>query len=164
MSITATPSTLPSVGSVAPAPPPAGWSVRRLTATIGAELVGVDLGAVSRDDELFAALHALLLRHKVLFFRDTAMTRAEHVALATRFGPLEDHPMLPSDPDNPGLVQIYKDLDSPADRYENAWHTDGSWREDPPMGSILRCVECPPVGGTRSGSTWSAPIRTCPTG
>jgi taurine dioxygenase len=33
------------------------------------------------------------------------------------------------------------------DRYENAWHTDATWREKPPMGCVLRCVECPPVGG-----------------
>jgi taurine dioxygenase len=33
------------------------------------------------------------------------------------------------------------------DRYENAWHTDATWRNAPPMGCVLRCVECPPVGG-----------------
>ena len=55
--------------------------------------------------------------------------------------------MLGSDPDHPGLVCIYKDLDSPPDFYENAWHCDATWREKPPMGAVLRCVECPPVGG-----------------
>ncbi|MEG0558815.1 MAG: TauD/TfdA family dioxygenase, partial [Comamonas sp.] len=25
--------------------------------------------------------------------------------------------------------------------------TDATWREQPPMGCVLRCVECPPVGG-----------------
>ena len=127
--------------------PPASWEVTRLTATLGAQICGIDLGEVSHDDEQFAALHALLLTHKVLFFRDQGMSRAEHVALAERFGPLEAHAVAPSDPDNPGLVRIYKDVDSPADRYENAYHSDGSWRDEPAMGSILRCVECPPVGG-----------------
>ena len=42
---------------------------------------------------------------------------------------------------------IYKDLDSPPDFYENAWHCDATWREKPPMGCVLRSVECPPVGG-----------------
>lgn len=124
-----------------------GWQVTPLTATIGAEVSGIDLGQVSRDDEQFAALRALLLKHKVLFFRDQPLTRAEHVALGERFGPLEDHPVAGSDPDHPGLVRIYKDPSQPADRYENAYHSDGSWREEPPMGSILRAVECPPVGG-----------------
>ncbi|MGE6265254.1 TauD/TfdA dioxygenase family protein, partial [Aeromonas media] len=64
-----------------------------------------------------------------------------------RFGELEDHPVAGSDPDNPGLVRIYKSPDVPSDRYENAWHTDATWRAQPPMGCVLRCVECPPVGG-----------------
>ena len=83
----------------------------------------------------------------MLFFRDQDITRAEHVAFARRFGELEDHPVAGSDPDHPGLVRIYKSPDAPNDRYENAWHTDATWREKPPFGCVLRCVECPPVGG-----------------
>ncbi|TCJ93825.1 TauD/TfdA dioxygenase family protein [Nocardia alba] len=118
-----------------------------LTATIGAELHGVSLAEVAVDDALFAELRTLLLRHKVLFVRDQDITRAEHVALAERFGPLEDHPVLGGDPDHPGLVRIYKDLDSAPEHYENAYHCDATWRVDPPMGAVLRCVETPPVGG-----------------
>ncbi|MFD6451414.1 TauD/TfdA dioxygenase family protein [Nocardia sp. NPDC056541] len=118
-----------------------------LTATIGAQLHGVDLAEAAVDDALFAELRTLLLRHKVLFVRDQDITRAEHVALAERFGPLEDHPALGSDPDHPGLVRIYKDLDSAPEHYENAYHCDATWRVNPPMGAVLRCVETPPVGG-----------------
>jgi taurine dioxygenase len=118
-----------------------------LTAGIGAELRNVSLAAASRDADLFAELRALLLQYKVLFVRDQDITRAEHVALAERFGPLETHPALGSDPDHPGLVRIYKDLDSKPEHYENAFHCDATWREVPPFGSVLRCVEGPPVGG-----------------
>ncbi|QOW01079.1 TauD/TfdA family dioxygenase [Rhodococcus pyridinivorans] len=121
--------------------------VRPLTGSIGAELHGVDLAEVARDDERFAELKALLLEHKVLFFRNQEMSRAEHVALAERFGSLEDHPVLGSDPEHPGLVRIYKDLDSPPEAFENSFHCDATWRENPPMGSVLRCVEGPAVGG-----------------
>jgi taurine dioxygenase len=92
-------------------------------------------------------LHALLLKHRVLFFRDQDISRAEHVAFARHFGELEDHPVLGADPDHPGLVQVYKDLKSKPEHYENAWHSDAAWREKPPMGCVLRCIECPPVGG-----------------
>ena len=107
----------------------------------------MNLGVASRDAGLVAEIRALLLKHKVLFFRDQDITRAEHVAFARHFGELEDHPVAGSDPDNPGLVRIYKSPDTPNDRYENAWHTDATWREKPPFGCVLRCVECPPVGG-----------------
>src|SRR4249920_2994013 len=86
--------------------------VEPTTCTIGAELGNVDLGDASRDDALFAEIKALLLEYKVLFLRDQDFTRAEHVAFAARFGELEDHPVVGSDPDHPGLVRIYKGPDS----------------------------------------------------
>lgn len=135
--------------SVTLARPALGSTLRvsPLTCAIGAELSGVQLGAALKDAGLMAEIRALLLSHKVLFFRDQDITRAEHVAFARHFGALEDHPVAGSDPEHPGLVRIYKTPDMPNDRYENAWHSDASWRETPPMGCVLRCVECPPVGG-----------------
>jgi taurine dioxygenase len=122
--------------------------VERLTCSIGAELKNLSLADAARDDELFAEVRSLLLAHRVLFLRDQAgAERADHVAFARRFGELEDHPVLGSDPDHPGLVRIYKDLSSPPEHYENAWHCDATWRDAPPMGCVLRCVECPDVGG-----------------
>lgn len=126
---------------------PDSIQVEPLTCAIGAELRNVDLGVASRDAGLVAEIRALLLKYRVLFFRDQDITRAEHVAFARWFGDLEDHPVAGSDPDNPGLVRIYKSPDQPNDRYENSWHADATWREKPPFGCVLRCVECPPVGG-----------------
>jgi taurine dioxygenase len=126
---------------------PDSIKVEQLTCAIGAELSNVNLGDASRSPELVAEIRQLLLKHKVLFWRNQDITRAEHVAFARHFGELEDHPVAGSDPENPGLVRIYKSPDMPNDRYENAWHTDATWREKPPFGCVLRCVECPPVGG-----------------
>ena len=121
--------------------------INPLTCAIGAELVDVQLADALRDDGLFAEIKTALLKHKVLFLRRQSISRAEHVGFARRFGELEDHPVVGSDPEHPGLVQIYKTPDKPLDRYENSWHCDATWREVPPMGCVLRCVECPPVGG-----------------
>jgi taurine dioxygenase len=121
--------------------------VERLTPSIGAVLSGVTLGDASRDDLLFAEVRSLLLRHKVLFLNDQHITRAEHVAFARRLGELEDHPVMASDRDHPGLVLIEKGPDTRAEQYENAWHCDTTWRECPQMGAVLRCTEAPEVGG-----------------
>jgi len=121
--------------------------VEKLTAHIGAQLHGVDLAEAARNDDLFGAIREELLKHKVLFLRGQEISKADHVAFAERFGNLEDHPVAGSDPDHPGLVCIYKDLESPPDFYENAWHCDATWRESPPLGCVLRCVEGPDVGG-----------------
>lgn len=121
--------------------------IEPLTCAIGAELTGVNLATAAKDDALFAEIRAALLKHRVLFLRDQDISRADHVAFARRFGELEDHPIVGSDPENPGLVRIYKSPDQPNDRYENSWHSDATWREAPQFGAVLRCVECPPVGG-----------------
>ncbi|MFC3901637.1 taurine dioxygenase [Acinetobacter marinus] len=121
--------------------------IEQLSCNIGAELQGIRLADAIHDDDLFAEIRQQLLQHRVLFLRNQDLTRAEHVAFAERFGQLEDHPAVGSHPDHPGLVQIYKSPDSPIDRYENAWHSDASWRQAPPMGCVLRCIECPTVGG-----------------
>jgi taurine dioxygenase len=121
--------------------------IEQLSCALGAEVVGVNLADAIHDDALFNEIRAALLKHRVLFLRDQDFSRAEHVAFARRFGELEDHPVAGSDPEHPGLVRIYKSPDKPNDRYENAWHSDTTWREAPQFGAVLRCIECPPVGG-----------------
>ncbi|MGW8461710.1 TauD/TfdA dioxygenase family protein [Pseudomonas sp. CLCA07] len=121
--------------------------VEQLNCAIGAELIDVNLRDAVHDDGLFATIREALIKHRVLFLRDQDITSTEHAAFARRFGHLEDHPVAPTHAEVPGLVQIYKTPDHPIDRYENCWHTDATWREAPPFGAVLRCVECPPVGG-----------------
>ncbi|WP_417285118.1 TauD/TfdA dioxygenase family protein [Comamonas sp.] len=136
--------------------------VHPLTCTIGAEVRNLDLGVASRDPGLVAEVRAMLLKHKVLFFRRQEITRSEHIAFARHFGDLEDHPVAGSDPENPGLVRIYKTPESRKERYENSWHTDATWRESPPFGCVLRCVECPPVGGDTMWANMAEAYRRLP--
>jgi taurine dioxygenase len=136
--------------------------VEPLTCAIGAELSGVHLPDAIHDDALFEELRRLLVQHKVLFLRDQDITRAEHVGFAHRFGKLEDHPVAGSDPEHPGLVRIYKSPEHPNDRYENAWHTDATWRVAPPFGCVLRCVECPPEGGDTMWSNMALAYEKLP--
>ena len=89
--------------------------VEPLTCTIGAELANVNLGVASRDSALVAEIRSLLLKYKVLFFRDQDITRAEHVAFARHFGELEDHPVAGSDPENPGS-RSHLQIARPAER------------------------------------------------
>ena len=119
--------------------------IRPITPAIGAQVTGVHLGEAARDAGQFAQVKAALLKHKVLFFRGQDITRAEHVAFAQAFGPLEDHPVAGSDPDHPGLVLIYRSDNRHS--HENTFHCDGLWRPKPPMGAVLRCIECPEIGG-----------------
>jgi len=136
--------------------------IEPLTGAIGAEVSGVSLADAAHDAGLFAEIRAALLAHKVVFLRGQDIARADHVAFARRFGELEDHPVVGSDPDHPGLVRIYKSPESPAERYENSWRADGTWREAPSMGAVLRCIECPQVGGDTMWSNMALAYEKLP--
>ena len=132
--------------SVADAMPGESWpfAVEQATPAIGAYLSDIDLRE-SLNEPTYLALRRALIRYKVLFFRGQDIAPAQHVALARRFGKLEIHPVFGHHPDHPELVVF--DKSSTKRGHENIYHSDVSWRAVPSMGSILRCVECPKVGG-----------------
>ncbi len=117
--------------------------VEPVTGTIGAEVSGVDLRDL--DDDALAELRHAWLAHKVLFFRDQQLSRAEHVAYGHRFGELEVHPFIPCPPGHPEIVV----LESTPERQAAAeiWHSDVTWRVEPSLGSILYGRRIPPYGG-----------------
>jgi taurine dioxygenase len=115
-----------------------------LTPTIGAEGSGVDLSQ-PLDDGTRGAIRQALLDWKVLFFRDQDITTEQHLAFAGNFGALEVHPFAPSKRGYPEVLAITHDRDRPG--RENTWHSDVTWRLEPSLGSVLRAVEVPPVGG-----------------
>ena len=118
--------------------------VEPVAPALGAEISHVSIANAVEDDELFAEIRALLLRYRVLFFRDQDISPATHVAFARKYGSLETHPIVPSHPDHPELLLLNRDTKH---SYENTWHCDATWRDRPPFGSVLRCVVCPDVGG-----------------
>lgn len=122
----------------------ADLQLQRISPTLGVEVQGVDLGQTLSDAQV-QSLRQALVAHKVLVFRDQPITSAQHVAFAARFGELEVHPVLKQHPEHPELVLLGGDSQRPGG--ENVYHSDVSWREVPSMASVLRCVECPEVGG-----------------
>ncbi len=122
----------------------AHFEVRPLSATIGAEVQGLDL-AQPLSAAALAELRQCWLDFKVLFFRDQPLTPAEHVAFARQFGELEIHPFIPSTTGQPELVRFEKE--ATVGGFENGWHSDVSWREVPSAGAVLHGIEIPPVGG-----------------
>ena len=118
--------------------------VRPMTPAIGAEILGIDLGAPDIAASI-PAIRAALLQHGVLFFRDQELTQEQHIAFARHFGELEIHPATPKDQANPEVLRIEH---GPKSRgRENNWHSDVTWRERPSLGSILLAREVPDCGG-----------------
>jgi len=122
----------------------APFQVRRLAASLGAEILGVDLRA-PMDDDAFRAFEAALIEHKVLAVRDQFLTTEQHVAFSRRFGELEVHPMRPQG-QFPEILVLDNHKDNPV-LSTDVWHSDTTFRKNPTKYTILRCEIMPELGG-----------------
>jgi taurine dioxygenase len=128
-------------------------SVRPLSYALGAEIQGVDLAKPLSNSE-FDQIHRTFLERGILLFRDQKITREQHIAFSRRFGELDRHDSLPRDrhPDYPELLLVTnipeKDGTQSASKYTGQqWHSDMSFTLEPSLGSLLRGIIIPPVGG-----------------
>ncbi|PHQ72072.1 MAG: taurine dioxygenase [Sneathiella sp.] len=121
-----------------------------MTVRLGAVVSGLDL----RDElgqDVINQLSDALVQYKVLFFRDQDITREQHMAFARKFGELEIHPLtqhkdgFKTQNVDPEILVVESTAKSQitADK----WHSDVTWRKDPSLGSILRCIILPECGG-----------------
>jgi len=142
--------------------PSNSWTVKRLTAALGAEITGVRLAETDASDA--AQITRLLHEHKVIFFPDQHMSAEDHIAFGRHFGRLEGHPNLKdrTPKDHPELFRLAASEGGIADE----WHTDLSFLEQPALMSILNMKVCPDVGGdtmwaslTAAYEGLSAPLR-----
>jgi taurine dioxygenase len=134
---------------------PVELDLRRLSGTIGAEITGLDLHR-PLDRATTAAVRRALVEHKVLFFPGQYLGPAEHVAFARQFGPLTPaHPVVPGLAGHPEIFEVdYTALrrlnearTDPGRRRGEGFHTDVTFMERPPLGSILNAVVMPAYGG-----------------
>lgn len=120
------------------------FAVSHLSPTIGSVISGIDLRD-PLDDATISGLRQILVERKVIFFRDQDITTEQHLAFASRFGKLEVHPFAPHKPDYPEVLAITHNEKSKG--RENGWHSDVTWRKQPSLGSVLRAVDVPDIGG-----------------
>src|SRR5215470_20328372 len=122
-------------------------SVEPIAGALGAEVRGIDLAAPPRNstaDELRRAF----VDHSVLFFRDQRLTPEQHLAVSRLFGPLVRMPYIKHMDDYPDIIAVLKEAEERSiSTFGNAWHSDFSFLEEPPMGSLLYACEVPRHGG-----------------
>ncbi len=118
--------------------------VQAETALIGATISGVDLRAPLAESEK-SAIERALLEHGVVFFRDQDISPAQQIAFARQFGNISPPPMAPAATDHPELMVL--DQVSPKGEGADNWHSDNTFMAEPPLGSVLKAVLLPEIGG-----------------
>ena len=127
--------------------------IEPLSPAIGAVLRGVNLAEPASDD-LIGDVRAALLKHQVIFFEGQDFTPTQQRDFAARFGDLHVHPLYDRDEGHPEIMVIDNHVDNPTDN--NFWHTDVTFIDTPPMGSILAARQLPPVGGDTMWASMTA--------
>jgi taurine dioxygenase len=121
--------------------------LRPIAGALGAEIAGVDL-ARPLSEEQFAEIRRAFLEHLVIFFRDQALTPEQHTEFSARFGGLSRMPYVKALDDHPDIIAVLKEADEQKiSVFGGAWHSDFSFLEEPPLGSVLYALEVPPYGG-----------------
>ena len=122
-----------------------GFEVRRLSGSIGAEILGIDL-ASEPGDNVIGEIRQVWLEHNVIFFRDQDLPPAKFLAFAKRFGEVVEYPFIKGIEGFPEIIPVIK-LEHETKNFGGIWHTDTAYLESPPMGTMLIAREVPPYGG-----------------
>lgn len=129
-------------------------SVERVGANLAAEIGGVDLSQ-TLDDTTVQAIDDALVENELLIFHDQDITAEQQMAFGRRFGELTVHPFAPSDDDVSELIVFDNNADNPP-WGTDVWHSDETFREEPPMATMLRALIVPKVGGDTVFASMSA--------
>ncbi|MCY3622655.1 MAG: TauD/TfdA family dioxygenase [Gammaproteobacteria bacterium] len=128
-----------------------GLEVEPVSPGIGTVVQGVDMATLT--DAQANGIWNLLMERKVVFLRDQGhITRDEHIAFAKRFAETglafgRQHALAASKPPSeyPEILRLYSDEARPF--AASNWHSDVTWSDRPPLGSVLLARKAPPVGG-----------------
>ena len=114
-------------------------SISPASGALGAVIEGLDISKLNSAQ--VAAIRPLLDAYSVLVFPDQKLTPEEQIAFTAHFGPVEQHPLYRSailDGYPEILVLEHKNHEWVNGR-NDVWHSDVTFSEEPPLGSVLYC-------------------------
>lgn len=120
-------------------------AVRPLSPAIGAEIEGIDLRSL--DDVSVAVVRRALIEHLVVFFRDQDISAGEQVAFAAHFGRVMPPVISKAVPGPDPAITVIDETEPKGRLSNNRFHADTTYLPQPPLGTVLRAVQLPSIGG-----------------
>jgi alpha-ketoglutarate-dependent taurine dioxygenase len=132
--------------------------MQKLTSTIGAEVLDVDIDRVRNDKDFPAAMKAALAEHGVLLFRRLNMDDDTQAGLGNKLGSVK---LFSSGPPQPEVSEISLNSDNEMAAYLRGnvtWHQDGILDQDVPttITMLSAKVTAPQGGETEYASSYAA--------
>lgn len=133
-----------------------GMQIERMSGTLGAEILNVDLTRALQPSEI-GALEDAWTQHRVLIFRDQSIDDADHARFARALGQpavfgrtaegVAQEVYGASNTDDHGRPLPAGDERARLLTMNWFWHADGCYRAKPNKGVVLRAVEVAAEGG-----------------
>jgi taurine dioxygenase len=119
--------------------------VNKIAGAIGAVVSGVDLAAPLSSD-LAAEIRSAFLQHQVVFFKNQNLTPEQFLQFSKTMGTPIEYPFVKGLDGFPHIIEVKK-LEHEKVNFGGIWHSDTTYLEVPPMGTMLLSREIPPFGG-----------------
>ena len=126
----------------------APFKVTKFSGALGAAIQDLDLTTL--NFETVQAARQVFLEHGVVFFRPREpqpLPPEEFLKLCSNFGKPIRYPFVSGiSPEQPEIIRVLK-KEHETTNFGGIWHSDTSYLEVPPMGTMLMAEEVPPYGG-----------------
>ncbi|SCK19138.1 taurine dioxygenase [Variovorax sp. HW608] len=132
-------------------------NVKRVAGALGAEISGIDLRQPLTESTA-ALVREALLTHKVIFFHRQALDPAQFLQFARAFGNPIEYPFVKGIDGFREIIEVKK-LEHERINFGGVWHSDTTYLEEPPMGTLLMSKEIPPYGGDTMFANQAAAYR-----
>lgn len=136
--------------------------VKKITGAVGAEISGADLKQPVSDG-LAEEIRQALWAHQVIVFRDQYLDIPAQKRLTEVFGQVMRLPYVEPTKDDPEIIAVLKEAsERKVGVFGGDWHSDFSFLERPPSGSVLNAVEIPAFGGDTLWANQAAAFDALP--
>jgi taurine dioxygenase len=119
--------------------------IKRIAGALGAEISEIDLTQPLSPD-LTQEIRNVFLKNGVIFLRHQPLTSEQFMNFAKAMGEPIEYPFVKGFAEFPQIIEVKK-LEHEKVNFGGVWHSDTTYLEKPPMGSMLLSKEIPPYGG-----------------
>jgi taurine dioxygenase len=126
-------------------PPYQSIQVSPLAGALGAEIRGVELKVLEKNDT-WNEIHRAFLEHAVIVFREQDLTPDDLMRVGARFGAPCTYPFVTGMEGYPYIFEVVKEPEE-TKNFGGAWHSDTAYLKQPPLATLLHAIETPPYGG-----------------